>query len=241
MILLGLSGIFAYNLLFFKGLQTVEAGRGAMITGSIPAVVTLLAVVFLGERFNKIKTLGIVSAISGALIVISHGQPWTVFQGSIGTGELFMTGCVLSWAIYSLLGKVLLAQVSPLVAVTCSCTIGAVFLLITAVTQGGLQEIRGLSLTGGLCILYLALFGTAIGFSWFYEGVQAFGAARAALFVNLVPVSGVLFGIFLLGEQPDSSLYVGGTLVLIGLFLINRPGKDRRMVSESKESKEKTG
>ena len=225
MTLLGLTGIFSYNLFFFKGLQTVEAGRGAMIAGSIPAVVTILAVLFLGERFNKVKTLGIALSVSGALIVISHGRPWAVLHGGIGSGELFMIGCVFSWAVYSLLGKILLARVSPLIAVTYSCTIGAFLLLTAALAQGGLEEIRELSPGGGLAILYLALFGTAIGFSWFYEGVQAFGAARAALFVNLVPVSGVLLGILLLGEQPDSSLYVGGILVLSGLFLINRPNK----------------
>ncbi len=225
MLLLGLSGIFAYNLFFFKGLQTVEAGRGAMITASIPAVVTVLAVIFFGERFSRLKILGIVLAISGALIVISHGRPWTVFQGTVGRGELFMAGCVLSWAVYSLVGKVMLAHISPLVAVTYSCTIGAVLLSVLAVFNNGLQEVAQLSMSGSIAIVYLALFGTAIGFSWFYEGVQAFGAARASLFVNLVPVNGVLLGILLLGEKPDVSLCTGGILVLIGLFLINRPSK----------------
>ena len=225
MTLLGFAGIFSYNLFFFKGLQTVEAGRGAMITGSIPAVVTLLAVFFLGERFDKIKTIGIVLAISGALVVISRGQLWALLQGGIGSGEFFMTGCVLSWAIYSLIGKLMLTRVSPLVAVTCSCSIGALLLLVVAVANGGLQEVRQLSAIGIASIVYLALFGTAIGFSWFYEGVQALGAARASLFVNLVPVSGVILGIVFLGERSDSSLFMGGTLVLTGLILINRPGR----------------
>jgi len=232
MTLLGFSGVFCYNLFFFKGLQTVEAGRGAMITGSIPAVVTILAVFFLGERFDKAKSFGIVLAISGALTVISHGSLASLFQGEIGSGELFLTGCVLSWAIYSLIGKIMLVHISPLVAVTYSCSIGAVLLLVVAIANGAAGEIRQLSVGGFMSIIYLALFGTAVGFSWFYEGVQALGAARAALFVNLVPVSGVLLGILLLGEKPDRSLYVGGLLVLAGLILINRPG--RRPLHEKK-------
>jgi drug/metabolite transporter (DMT)-like permease len=227
MLLLGLSGVFAYNLFFFKGLQSVDAGRGALITGSIPAVVTLSAVLFLGERFSLSRMAGIGLAVCGALVVISRGDPLLLLHGGIGRGELFMLGCVLSWTVYSLVGKVMLRRVSPLTAVTCSCTIGAILLSVVALAGGGLQELATLSTRGVFALLYLALFGTAIGFTWFYQGVQAIGAARAALFVNLVPVNGVLLGILLLGETPDLSLWLGGGLVVAGLFLINRPLKSR--------------
>jgi len=42
------------------------------------------------------------------------------------------------------------------------------------------------------------------------------------MYVNMVPVSGVLLGSLLLGERLESSLLIGGALVFIGLYLINR-------------------
>ena len=72
-------------------------------------------------------------------------------------------------------------------------------------------------------IAYLAVFGTALAFVWYYRGVHSIGAARAAQFINLVPVSGVFFGAVLLHEPLTASLLTGGTLVLGGLWLTNRP------------------
>ena len=51
---------------------------------------------------------------------------------------------------------------------------------------------------------------------------QAIGPARAGLFINLVPVSAILLGALILGEQLTLSLLLGGGLVLSGLWLANR-------------------
>ena len=74
-----------------------------------------------------------------------------------------------------------------------------------------------------LNITYLAMFGTVLAFVWFYKGVHALGAARAAQFINLVPVSGVCLGVLLLDEPVTTPLLVGGVLVIFGLWLTNRP------------------
>ena len=70
--------------------------------------------------------------------------------------------------------------------------------------------------------MYFALFGTTLSFIWLYDGVKQLGAGRASMYVNMVPVSGVLLGSLLLGERLESSLLIGGALVFIGLYLINR-------------------
>lgn len=223
MFLLGLTGVFTYNLFFFSGLQLVEAGRASMIIAANPVLTTILAVILFKERFNCSRSLGIVLSVTGALVVISHGKLLLLFQGSIGYGELCILGSVLSWSAYTLLGrKMLMSTISPLTAVTYSCCTGSLLLLATLFISGKSHELTTFSLQGSCALAYLAFFGTALGFIWFYEGVQQLGAGRASLFVNLVPVSGILSGILILGEKIDMSLAIGGGLVLFGLLLINR-------------------
>jgi drug/metabolite transporter (DMT)-like permease len=226
MTLLGLTGVFSYNIFFFTGLQTVEAGRASMIIAVNPVITTFLAILFFGERCNFSRSIGMILSVGGALIVISRGHPAAIFQGDIGgTGEFYMMGCVLSWSAYTLIGKQLLKNIAPLVAVAYSCTIGAIFLVIAALFSGHLTELTDLTTTGVGCIFYFAFFGTTLGFIWFYDGVKKLGASRAVMYVNLVPVSGVLLGTLLLGEYLESSLLIGGALVFSGLYLINhRPG-----------------
>jgi drug/metabolite transporter (DMT)-like permease len=83
-------------------------------------------------------------------------------------------------------------------------------------------QVENLTGTGLACIFYFAFFGTTLGFIWFYDGVKKLGASRAVMYVNLVPVSGVLLGTLLLGEHPDPSLLVGGIFVFLGIYLINQ-------------------
>jgi len=224
MALLGLTGVFSYNIFFFTGLQTVEAGRASMIIAVTPVITTFLAIFFFRERCNFVRSIGMVLSVCGALTVITRGHPFSIFNGDIGggMGEVYMVGCVLSWAAYTLIGKRLLQDIKPLIAVAYSCTIGAILLLLTALLSGHLTELDKLSLTGVGCIFYFAFFGTTLGFIWFYDGVKKLGASRAVMYVNLVPVSAVLLGTLLLGEHLDTSLLIGGALVFSGLYLINR-------------------
>ncbi|MEM7467276.1 MAG: EamA family transporter, partial [Pseudomonadota bacterium] len=58
-------------------------------------------------------------------------------------------------------------------------------------------------------------------FIWFYEGVKYIGAARTSVYINLVPVFGVLLSAITIGERPHLSLYAGGALILVGLAIVN--------------------
>ena len=80
-----------------------------------------------------------------------------------------------------------------------------------------------------LDIVYLGFFGTVLGFTWFYEGVKAIGASKAAVFINIVPVSASLLGYILLGEPVGLSLVLGGVCVLAGVSLANRSGHNVRV------------
>ncbi len=223
MTLLGLSGVFLYNIFFFTGLQSVEAGRASMIIAVNPVVTTLLAMLLLGERYTFLRKIGMLLSVCGAFIVISRGEPTALLQGDLaGGGELYIVGCVLSWSAYTLIGKQLLKNIEPLVAVAYSCTIGACLLAIVTVCSGHLPELSYLNIKAGACVLYLGFFGTSLGFIWFYDGVKRLGAGRAAMYVNLVPVSGVLLGILFLDEKIGSSLLIGGAFVFSGLYLLNR-------------------
>ena len=221
-ILLGLSGVFAYNVFFFSGLKTVEAGRAAVIIAANPVFIALFSFLIFRERFSLQKIIGIVLSVSGAIVVISRGDVHAILQGGIGIGELYLIGCVVSWVAYTLIGKKVMIGLTPLVAVAYSSVFGALFLLPGAVIEGVWSSIQTLNVAIVGSLAYLSIFGTVLGFVWFYRRVKEIGPARAGVFINLVPVSGVFFGVIILGEKLSSSLLIGGLLVLFGLVLTNR-------------------
>ena len=135
-VLLGLTGVFTYNVFFFKGLKLINAGRASIIIANNPIFIAILSAYFFKEKLNLIKVVGIIISVTGAVIVISKGNLNEIVQGNIGWGEIFIFCCVLSWVAYSLIGKVAMTDLSPISSVFYSCVIGTFFLFLRLVLRG---------------------------------------------------------------------------------------------------------
>ncbi len=219
--LLGATGVAAYNLFFMFGLERVPASRGSLIMALNPVGTALGAALFLHEPLTRHRVVGILVALAGVSVVLGHGNPLTLFAGGAGVGEAALFGCVVSWVTYTLLGKRILQGLSPLAATTYAALAGTAILVVAAAATGDLI-VPAASSQGWLALGYLGVFGTAVAFVWFYEGVKAIGPARAAVFINLVPVAAVTLGVLLLGERLELSMLAGGVLVILGVYIINR-------------------
>jgi drug/metabolite transporter (DMT)-like permease len=221
--LLGLTGVFAYNAFFFSGLKLVPASRASIIIANNPIVISLLACLFFGEVLTVTKGIGILMSVCGAVVAISNGDPLTLFAGGIGRGDIYIFGCVLSWSAYSLLGKKVLGTLSPLTAVCHSSAIGMLALLVPACLEGMPAALPFYSLVDWSNLAYLGIFGTVLGFVWYYEGIRHIGPSRASLFINFVPISAICLAHLILDEPLRPSLVVGALLVIAGVTLNHLP------------------
>jgi drug/metabolite transporter (DMT)-like permease len=221
-ILLGMTGIFTYNVMFFKGLKIIEASRASLIIATCPVFITIFSAIFLKEKINLIKALGIIISICGAIVVITKGKINGIFETGLGLGELYIFCCVLTWVAYSLIGKAVMRHLSPLASVSYSAIVGAVALSIPACFEGLFQNIRNQSMLDWSCICYLGIFATVIGFVWYYQGVQRLGPTKTGLFINFIPVFAILCAFIILREPITISLVVGTALVISGVYLTNR-------------------
>ena len=220
--LLALTGVVSYNILFLKGLSLIEAGRAAIIIANNPIGIALFSALLFKERLSWIQISGVITSVTGAIIVISRGELRGFFSHGMGLGELFIVGCVASWVTYSLLGKQFLKHMTPLTAVFFTAVIGSICLLPFAIGEGMLSGLTQFPVPAWICILFLSLFGTVLGFIWYYEGIRDIGAAKAGTFINIVPLSAIGFGYIILGESLTASLMLGTVLVLMGIWLVNR-------------------
>lgn len=216
---LGASGIFLYNICFLYGMQHMAAGRGALVVALNPVVVTVGAWWLLGESMTRLKALGSVVALAGCLTVIGKGSPLAPLTGEVGLGEALILGCAALWAMYTLIGRVAMRTISPLVATTYASAAGGLMLALTALATAPADLVPHYSLRSWSALLFLGLLGTTLGFTWFNQGVQKIGAARASIFINLVPVAAVLQAAVLLDERLELSVLAGGALVLAGVTL----------------------
>jgi len=239
--LLGLTGVFAYNVFFFSGLKLINAGRASIIIANNPIVISVFSALFFKESLSPTKVVGILISVSGAIIAISGGDPLILFADGIGKGDLFIFGCVLSWSAYSLMGKRVMRDLSPLAAVSHSSAVGMLALLIPACMEGMPAAVPGYSLADWGNLAYLGLFGTVLGFVWYYEGIRVIGPSRASLFINFVPISAICLAHIILKEPLTPSLLAGGILVVTGVTLNHLPVSGLRLSKSKVQSLKKGG
>jgi len=222
-VLLGLTGVFSYNALFFKGLQLIDAGRASIIIANNPIFITIFSALIFKETLTPLKTAGALISVTGAVVVISKGDLSIIFSGGIGWGEIFIFGCVASWVTYSLIGKSVMSNLSPLASVSYSAVIGAALLLGPAIAEGMTADIGHYQIKDWMSIFYLGVFGTVLGFVWYYQGIQTIGPMKASLFINFVPISAIILAYVILHEPITPSLAIGTLLVCTGVYLTTRP------------------
>ena len=223
LILLGLTGVVLFNLLLFAGLKTVTAVRSSVLIALGPAVTAIAMMTFFREPARWNALVGIATAFVGAVITITNGHPGRLLAGGISIGDGYLLCCVLSWAAYTILARPAMQVLSPLAVLAYSSLIGTILLTPFALHGGIVASLAGFSWITWGCLLYLSFGAAGLAYLWYYMGVRDVGPSRAAVFINLEPVSAILLGVLLLGETLTWPVLVGGALVISGLYLVNRP------------------
>ena len=215
-----MSGVLAYNLFFFLGLKGISASRAGLIIALNPICITVASRIFFQEKLTYLKIIGVAISLSGAILIITEGNINSLTIEGVGRGELSILGCVASWVVYSLVGKLAMQELSALATTTYAIWIGTILLLPFAIVEQ--NRFPQIDLLTGLGLAYLGVLATVVAFNWYYEGIKEIGAAKAAIFINLVPMFAIIFGTFFLEESLSAIAFFGGGLVILGVSLVNR-------------------
>jgi drug/metabolite transporter (DMT)-like permease len=215
-LLLGAIGICGFNLFFFYALQATSANSAALIMATNPLLTSLLAVAFLGERLGTRQLLALPLALIGVAVVISQGNMSKLASLSVERGDLLMMVANLSWAMYNVLVRRYMPQGSPIANTTWIMAAGAILLLAVALSSD--THIAMLDAKASFAMAVMVIGGTVLAYLFWGIGIARLGAARTAIFLNLIPVFAMLVGSFL-GNSPTQTQLIGGLLVLGGVSI----------------------
>lgn len=223
---LGFFGIFFYNLCFFYGLQYINASRASLIVALNPAVIGVASWLMFKERLAANKVVGIALCLGGAATVIVSRNP-QLLQGAAQAwiGDVLILGCVVGWGVYSLCSRGLNQHLGPLQTVTWSVLLGTLMLLLASLIMGRftLAAINAIHTPQLLSLLYLGVLGSAVAYIGYYDGIRRIGATRSGVFIALNPLTAVICGALLLDEHLTRVMVLGGAVILLGIYLCNKP------------------
>jgi drug/metabolite transporter (DMT)-like permease len=216
---LGLTGIALYNICFFIATKQAPVIKSSLFIASNPVLIVLLSGVFLKEKITKNHIIGMVIALSGAAIIITDGHILSLFQLGFQTIDFVLLGAVISWALYSVVGKVVLKKYSAVESTTYAVAFGTVFLAPFALVETSWQDITQADFSTWVAIAHMSIFVTVVSFIMYYYGIKEVGAAKASIFINVMPVSAVLMATLYLGETFTWAHGIGAAFVLTGVYI----------------------
>jgi drug/metabolite transporter (DMT)-like permease len=218
-VLLGLLGNALFHSLLVAGIHRTSSGHAALLVALSPVLAALLARVLLAEPLGAHRLAGIALGFAGVTLIVTRES-----LGAASTrGDLLSLGASLSWALYTVVGKPVLARATPLAVTTWATLFGVIPMLPFGVP--GLREVRWGALTAGqwLLLLYLSAGTIAVANLLWYMALARTTTARVVVFSFMIPVIAMTIAILAGQESLTPSLALGTAAVLSGVALTRRP------------------
>lgn len=217
--LLGLTGIALYNICFFYASKYAPVIKSSLFIAANPMLIMLLSGVFLKEAITKRNVVGLLLAFLGVITIITEGNPMVILKFQFEFIDLILLGAVITWALYSVLGRVVLQKYSSIVSTTYAVGFGTLFLLPFSLIEQPWERFSDSTLSAWLAIGHMSVFVTVLGFILYYYGIQKIGAAKASIFINVMPVSAVVMATLFLGEVLTIGTIIGACFVISGVYV----------------------
>jgi drug/metabolite transporter (DMT)-like permease len=221
--LLGFLGITLHQWLQSTGLVTAKAVTTGWIVATTPIFMALLSWFFLKEKLAWYQVLGIGLAAFGVLLVIAKGNLPSLFSGHFGSaGDFLILISAPNWAIFSTLSRPGLKKYPAARMMFYVMSFGWLFSSVLFFTSGNLQQIHQLSVNGWVAVAFLGVFCSGIAYIFWYDALQTLPVAQTGAFLYFEPVITVIVAGLFLGESLFLAGFLGGAVILAGVWMVNR-------------------
>lgn len=210
-----------YPWLFLLALSRTSATNTALLIALNP-VLTLLLSPLVGERLDRRRIAGVLLALAGAMVVITHGDFAHLAALSFSGGDLLALAAAGAWATFNLTSRGVVGRLTPAFTNCTIYVIGGLSLYLLAQGDEPLAQLRAATPTALSGIVLMAVLSSVIAGQFFLIGLRTVGVSRTVVFVYVVPVLTALMSTTLLGERFELAQAVGGTAVLAGVYWTTR-------------------
>jgi len=218
-IILGLIGNTAYQLLFINGFSLTTASTTSLIMTMTPIFIALMSAVFIRERIHWVGWLGIAISFFGLYLIIFSQSGFLSLAGQSLKGNLMILLGNLFWAAYTVFSKPLLEKISPLKLTSLTLGIGALCYLPFAAKEIIEQPWHSVSSKGWGSFFYSSILAIAVSYVIWYSSVRRVGNTKTGIFNNITPALTVFFAYLFLHERVSVQEVAGAVVILFGFYL----------------------
>ena len=217
-----LNNVLPFSLIVM-GQTYIPSGLASILNATTPLFTVIVMAVAGEEKLVVRRVVGVAAGLIGVIILHGGGAP---FESSQGIGILLCLAAALSYGLSALLARRLLSDSPPLGTATFQMLASAAMMTVVAGLVEHPWQLPMPSAATWLAVIGLASLSTALAYIVFFQILRRSGATNVMLVTLLIPVTAILLGYLVLGEQISpreiaGALVIGSALLLIDGRILN--------------------
>ena len=222
-VLLGITGIAAFHICVYQALRDTTAINALLFLSLTPVTIVIGSWLMYRDPVTRRQAAGIAISLSGAVVIICHGEVVRLVTLKFNHGDLWMLAAMLLWAVYSVALKTKPPQLAQKSMLGATVMVGVTVMLPLYFSVG--QPAIGLLKSGVgplFGLLYISLFASVLSYFFWNRGLHDIGPNKAGVFLHLMPLFGAVLSLLFLGEGLRLYHLAGAIFIFSGIMLSSR-------------------
>jgi len=218
-IILSILNFVLSNGLSTWGVKYISSGLGAIIGALVPLWVVVITF-FRGERLARLAFVGLIISFAGICVVFyDHLSDFLIPNFRFGIFISIIS--TLTWAFGSLYTKKKAATFNPYFSLGLQMFLSSILLFAYTGATGTSINLNLIPAISWWSIAYLVVFGSVLTFIAYIYALQHLPAAINSVYAYINPIIAVILGALVFSETLNAAIAIGGSVTLIGLYMVN--------------------
>lgn len=218
----GLVGMFGYHVLFFIAVKYTTAINSSIIGASNPIITTILGIIFLKDRANYKRLLGILLSFTGVFLTLTNADFSLIKSFYFNKGDLIMLLAVLMWASYGVFSKWVMPRYSPMTLTFYSFLFCTILIIPFVIYEAPWKILNNIPNYSYIAVVYMSIFPSVIGYLVQQLSIKQIGPSRTSIFINLVPMFSIILSVLILKETLNPIKVLTAFLIVSGVYICQK-------------------
>ena len=203
--------------LTYTGLNIIDASSAVLLV-MLEVPFGIVIAFFLLKEIPTVKNIiGLIIAFIGVFILT--GAP--NLEGKY-IGVLLVLSGAFTWSLGAVMAKPLSKKIGAFALMTWLCVFsGPMLLLVSLVFDGNpISYFLSANINSWLTVIFLGFFLQPVGYGAWYYVLKRYPVNKVMPVLLILPVTGLITSVFLLGEDPPKQVFLGGLVIIFGVGMI---------------------
>lgn len=216
--LIGVIAVPGAQLTIVNGQRYLSPPLVALVPTTAPAFAAIIAAVWLNERIVARQIVGFVIALSGVAVVILAGSGDSELTVDNPWGAALTIISPMSWAVYTVLTKMLTTRFQPITAIGLAMIAGSLSML--PLWPHAIAGIGDITAGQWAWMTFLVFGGTVVPYMVWWRALGKLTAATTTAYMYAIPLAALFWSWAVLDIVPTPVALLGGAVIIAGVAMI---------------------